>query len=356
MSKLYCKFVASFNTISNVDDKVLLNPLKNLFILSMVNGYASKPKMQHIGVLDACKADANYNVGQTFFHKVFAYRGIILHPWTAHIYEQNRSTSAKSVKNQNGNANFKKCLPKLETYYQVLVDARDSSQLDCHYSEAVTMLCSSSSRSDAKPLLHAIAGIDYVSHEDIIPYTSCEDIPVHHNFFDKFFVCHSKKRVFQPTEPFNVWQKENQICLELMNVHRETTDHIRVTAMPFFLGADKPHPRVRPPEYWWRFCIRIENFSGINAQLRETNWRTISNGTVNTRREVGIIGKEPNLSNEQPAFQIAIKPFSLATTSGNIWGTFRLEKEDGEIIDVKIPAFSLESRVQSDMDLSSVDD
>ena len=355
MNKLSRRFSVHFPN-STADQKLLFDMLKTKsFLHNVFAGYASKPKMQQIGVLDPCKADANYNVGQTFFHKVFAYRGIILHPWTAHIFEQNRG-STKALKHQDNNVKFKSPSPKLETYYQVLVDARDSSSMDCHSSKAVTMLFNSSSRSDAKPLLHAIGDIDYVSHEDIIPYTSCEEVPVHHNFFDKFFVCHSKKRVFQTTEAFNNWQKEHQICLELINVYRETTDHIRVTAMPFFLGADKPHSRVRPPEFWWRFCIRIENFSGINAQLRETNWRTISNGTVNTRRELGIIGKEPILSSDQPAFQIAIKPFSLSTASGNIWGTFRLEREDGEQFDVKIPAFSLDGRIQPDIDLSSIDD
>ena len=356
MKKFTQKFVPFVFGTGNVSTQtLLLNPCKSekRVTMTLIGGYASKPKMQHIGVLDPCKADANYNVGQTFFHKVFAYRGIILHPWTANIYEQNRASS-KAVKHQDENTSFKKCLPKLETYYQVLVDSRDTSKLDCHYSEAVTMIYSNS-RSDTKPFLHAIPGIDYVSHDDIIPYTSCEDIPVHHNFFDKFFVCRVKKRGFQTTDSFHDWQKEHHICLELMNVHRETTDHIRVTAMPFFLGADKPLSRVRPPEYWWRYCIRIENFSGIDAQLRETNWRTISNGTVSTRREIGIIGKEPVLSREQPAFQIAIKPFFLATTSGNIWGTFRLERDDGEQFDVKIPAFSLESRMQTGMDLSSTD-
>lgn len=33
------------------------------------------------------------------------------------------------------------------------------------------------------------------------------------------------------------WQEKNHMCLELSKVHQETTNEIRVTAMPFFLGA-----------------------------------------------------------------------------------------------------------------------
>ena len=316
--------------------------------------YSNKPKLQHIGVLDQCKADANYNIGQTFFHKVFAYRGIILHSWTVRMHERNRDVT-NAIKQQDDSTPTKKGAPKLETYYQVLVDTRDSMQLDCHSCEAVTLMFNSSSRTDVKPLLHSVVGVDYVSHEDIIPYTSCEEIPIQHNFFDKFFVSHSKKHTFQTTEMFHSWQKKYHMCLELLNVYRETTEHIRVTAMPFYLGADEPHSRIRPAEYWWRYCIRVENLSGINAQLRETYWRTITNGTVGTRRGLGIMGREPIFNCENPAFQIAIKPFSLPTTSGNIWGTFRFEREDGEQFDVRIPAFSLDSRTQIDPDLSTLD-
>ena len=327
----------------------LRNTLKNVFMFDCTRTYANKTKLKHIGVLDQCKSDSNYEFGQTFFHKVFAYRGIILHPWTAHIYERNKGF-VNIGKQQDDSAGAKKCAPKLETYYQVLVDTRDGAQLSSHSSEVVTL-----SRRENKPYLFSISGIDYVSHEDIIPYTSCEETPVQHNLFDKFFEVHKKQPQFHPTEMFSTWQKENHICLEVLSVHKETTEHIRVTAIPFFLGADDVRTRSRP-EYWWRYCVRIENLSGFNAQLRETCWRTISNGTVNTRRGFGIMGKEPVLSRDNPAFQVSIKPFSLTTSSGQMWGTFRLEKEDGEQFDVRIPAFSLDSRMPLDSGLSSFDE
>ena len=34
--------------------------------------------------------------------------------------------------------------------------------------------------------LYAISGLDYVAHEDIIPYKSKDKVPIHHELFDKF--------------------------------------------------------------------------------------------------------------------------------------------------------------------------
>ena len=35
----------------------------------------------------------------------------------------------------------------------------------------------------------SLAGLDYVSHEDIVPYTSTETAtPIHHELFDKFLM------------------------------------------------------------------------------------------------------------------------------------------------------------------------
>lgn len=50
--------------------------------------------------------------------------------------------------------------------------------------EAVTFLGNQeSSRS-----LYAIPGLDYVAHEDVLPYTTTERQPLHHELFDKFLL------------------------------------------------------------------------------------------------------------------------------------------------------------------------
>lgn len=49
-------------------------------------------------------------------------------------------------------------------------------------SEAVTFLGSS----ERGQSLYTIPGLDYVSQNDIMPYTTAEKIPIHHELFDKF--------------------------------------------------------------------------------------------------------------------------------------------------------------------------
>lgn len=40
--------------------------------------------------------------------------------------------------------------------------------------------------------LYAIPGLDYVAHEDIIPYVSAEKTPLNHELFDKFLMPNPK--------------------------------------------------------------------------------------------------------------------------------------------------------------------
>lgn len=78
----------------------------------------------------------------------------------------------------------------LHTY--VLITKRCIDALQRAQSEAVTFLGSQeSSRS-----LYAIPGLDYVAHEDILPYTTSEKNPIHHELFDKFLTYHPDKGVF----------------------------------------------------------------------------------------------------------------------------------------------------------------
>lgn len=92
--------------------------------------------------------------------------------------------------------------------------------------EAVTFL----GNQDSNRSLYAIPGLDYVSHEDILPYSSGEKTPLHHELFDKF-LSHSAERdpPFEAQETLHAWQKKNHPWLELSDVHRETSEGIRVS-------------------------------------------------------------------------------------------------------------------------------
>jgi polymerase delta-interacting protein 2 len=67
------------------------------------------------------------------------------------------------------------------TYYQVLVDSRDIPYLRSQ-PESVTFL----SGPHANRSVYTINGLDYVSQNDVLPYTSTEKIHIIHELFDKF--------------------------------------------------------------------------------------------------------------------------------------------------------------------------
>lgn len=83
---------------------------------------------------------------------------------------------------------------------------------------------------DSNRSLYAIPGLDYVSHEDILPYSSGEKTPLHHELFDKF-LRHSPEKdpPYESHETLRAWQKRNHPWLELSDVHRETSEGIRVS-------------------------------------------------------------------------------------------------------------------------------
>ena len=100
--------------------------------------------------------------------------------------------------------------------------------------EAVTFL----GNQDNTRALYAIPGLDYVAHEDIIPYTSTESTPIQHQLFSKFLTYEpDKEPPFAPRETLLAWQEKNHPWLELSDVHRETTENIRVTVIPFYMGC-----------------------------------------------------------------------------------------------------------------------
>nr|CAD7418885.1 unnamed protein product [Timema poppensis] len=100
--------------------------------------------------------------------------------------------------------------------------------------EAVTFL----GNQDSSRSLYAIPGLDYVSHEDILPYTTTEKLPLQHELFDKFLMYYPEKDPpFGAQETLRAWQKKNHPWLELSDVHKETTENVRVTVIPFYMGC-----------------------------------------------------------------------------------------------------------------------
>jgi len=311
--------------------------------------------LSEVGKLEAIKIGGNYDTGQMFLHKVFGYRGVVLFPWLARVYDRdlpNKSGQSGAgarerlldTENPNMGAVGKEVKGRTHTYYQVLIDGRDSPYITHRaQTESVTFL---GNHSENTRNLYAIPGLDYVAHEDILPYSTSETNPLQHELFDKFLMYQEgKEPPYVAQDTLRAWQEKNHPWLELSDVHKETTENIRVTVIPFYMGYRPAQGENQQNNvYWWRYCIRLENLGEATVQLRERNWRIFSlSGTLETVRGRGVVGQEPVLSRDQPAFQYS-SHVSLQAPSGHMWGTFRMEREDGHAFDCRIPPFSLESK------------
>ncbi|KAF7408025.1 polymerase delta-interacting protein 2 isoform X1 [Vespula maculifrons] len=296
-------------------------------------------RLAEVGKLETPKLQGKYETGQLILHRVFGYRGVILFPWLARVYDRDIPNKKEENSDRNFNSVGKEVKGRTHTFYQVLIDQRDCPYIRAQ-TEAVTFLGNhESSRS-----LYAIPGLDYVAHEDILPYTTNEKTALQHELFDKFLTYDSDRDpCFIAQETLKAWQKKNHPWLELSDVHKETTENIRITVIPFYMGCRE---NQTTSVYWWRYCIRLENLGDLSVQLRERHWRIFSlSGTLETVRGRGVVGQEPVLSKTLPAFQYS-SHVSLQAPSGHMWGTFRMEREDGYAFDCRIPPFSLESKTE----------
>ncbi|XP_014249837.2 polymerase delta-interacting protein 2 [Cimex lectularius] len=298
-------------------------------------------RIAEVGKLEKPKVGDDYMTGQVFLHRVFGYRGVVLFPWIARVYDRDYPTQHERILEEMPNHDGKEIKGRTHTFYQVLIDSRDCPHIRAQ-TEAVTFL----GNQEGSRSLYAIPGLDYVAHDDILPYIASEKQPVHHELFDKFLVYNSgKDPPFVANDTLRAWQKKNHPWLELSDVHIETTENIRITVIPFYMGSrDNQSSLV----YWWRYCIRLENLGDATVQLRERHWRIFSlSGTLETVRGRGVVGQEPVLSKSSPAFQYS-SHVSLQAPSGHMWGTYRMAREDGYTFDCRIPPFSLESKTDEE--------
>ncbi|XP_070571607.1 polymerase delta-interacting protein 2-like [Ptychodera flava] len=340
--------MAVMKVVTNMLFPVLRNSCRQnraVLVITVTNSSSrrrfSQRTLETVGKLGQPKEQGKYRTGQLFLHKIFGYRGIILFPWFARLYDRdlgpNKDDKFTDSAGDPIHAGNKEVRGRTHTYYQVLIDSRDCPFIRAQ-TEAVTFL----GNQDNSRSLYAIPGLDYVAHEDILPYTTTERNPINHELFERF-VHHEpgSDPPFTAKDTLRAWQEKNHPWLELSDVHRETTESVRVTVIPFYMGCrESQNSNV----YWWRYCIRLENLGEETVQLRERHWRIFSlSGTLETVRGRGVVGQEPILSKAQPAFQYS-SHVSLQAPSGHMWGTFRMERADGRTFDCRIPPFSLESK------------
>lgn len=122
-------------------------------------------------------------------------------------------------------------------------------------------------------------------------------------------------------------------------MYEQVTRSIRVRVRPEYLEAQSAPDEGR---YFWSYTVEILNEGSETVQLRSRYWRiTDANGHVEEVRGPGVVGQTPVLGPGETFEYTSGCP--LRTTSGIMVGSYQMAKTNGALIDIAIPAFSLDS-------------
>ncbi len=124
-----------------------------------------------------------------------------------------------------------------------------------------------------------------------------------------------------------------------MNTYQKTTNDIAISVLPLYLDD-----RSNPSESYfvWAYTITIENHSQKTFTLRTRHWEIIDgNGQRQDVDGEGVVGKQPTLGPGERFEYTSGCP--LSTPTGFMYGFYTMEGADGEMLDVEVPAFSLDS-------------
>lgn len=121
-------------------------------------------------------------------------------------------------------------------------------------------------------------------------------------------------------------------------MYKSVTRDIEVVVEPFYLEEQSEPEESR---YVWGYHIGITNRSDERVQLIARYWHiTDENGTVDEVSGRGVVGEEPFISPGNTYQYSSGCP--LDAPSGIMVGSYKLKSDNGDIFDVKIPAFSLD--------------
>ncbi|QFT33462.1 CO2+/MG2+ efflux protein ApaG [Labrenzia sp. THAF82] len=117
-----------------------------------------------------------------------------------------------------------------------------------------------------------------------------------------------------------------------------TTEGIEVSVEPFFLDDES---RPEESEFIWAYMVEIHNGGNEPVQLKSRYWQ-ITDG-LGRQEEVsgpGVVGEQPVIEPGETYEYSSHCP--LATDSGIMAGAYEMERPDGTLFNVTIPAFSLD--------------
>lgn len=122
-------------------------------------------------------------------------------------------------------------------------------------------------------------------------------------------------------------------------MYSQTTRSITVTVTPTFL-EDQSSPI--DDHYVWAYQVQIKNVGDDPVTLKNRYWHiTDSLGRVQEVRGAGVVGEQPLLKPGESFEYTSGTP--LSTASGIMYGSYEMETIKGELYDVLVPPFSLDS-------------
>ena len=117
------------------------------------------------------------------------------------------------------------------------------------------------------------------------------------------------------------------------------TDGIVVRVKPAFLEEESSPEQHR---FIWAYHVEIENRGSRTFQLMTRHWRiTDREGRVQEVNGSGVVGQNPVLAPGETFEYTSGCP--LSEPSGVMQGTYRLEDEEGGMLEARIPLFTLDS-------------
>ena len=122
-------------------------------------------------------------------------------------------------------------------------------------------------------------------------------------------------------------------------MYERVTSGVKVIVRPKYLdGQSNPEEG----HFVWAYSITIENHGRETVTLRTRYWKiTDATGHVQEVRGAGVVGEQPTLAPGDTYSYTSGCP--LKTSSGFMVGAFQMQLPSGELINVEIPPFSLDS-------------
>ena len=121
-------------------------------------------------------------------------------------------------------------------------------------------------------------------------------------------------------------------------MYSTTTHSISVEVQPAYHDQESDPANSR---YFWTYQVSIKNEGHQQVQLLSRYWHIVDEqGQVQEVRGEGVIGEKPVLA--PGAMFEYTSGCPLATPSGIMSGSYNMVRKDGEMMEVTIPAFSLD--------------